>query len=328
MFDLLQRLCETAAPSGCEASLARLIEKEIRPFVDEITTDPLGNLIAHKKGNGKKLMFAAHMDEIGLVATCFGEKGQVYVSPLGGVMPHTALHQHVTFTGGAKGVVVPDGNEEVLKDLKLRNLYVDIGASSEEEAAKRVSLGECAVFEGAFRDYGDRLVSKAMDNRTGCFVLINAIQQMKQHQNDLYFVFTVSEELGLRGAKAAAASVQPDYAVALDVTRTGDTPGAAKMAVELGKGVAVKIMDHSFLAHPIVKEKMIALCEREQIPYQREVLEKGGTDAGAIHLTGGGVPSGCISIPTRFIHTPCEMIAKSDLEAACRLAKALIEEGF
>lgn len=329
MLARLQKLCESAAPSGAEGALAEVIAEEIRPFVDEVYRDALGNLIAHKKGSGKRLMLAAHMDEIGLVATCYGEKGQIYVSALGGVNPHAALYQHVRFTGGTKGVLVPDGKQaDLIKSLKTGDMYVDIGADSEEAAQKLVSLGETAVFEGAFFRQGDMIVSKALDNRAGCCVLMEAVRRCAAHSNDLYFVFTVSEELGLRGAKAAAVGVKPDFAVAIDVTRTGDTPAAGKMAVKLGQGAAVKIMDSSFLAHPIIKTAMQEVCREKNIPFQLEVLERGGTDAGAIHLTGGGVPSGCISIPTRYIHTPCEMIHQADLEAAAALATALIERGL
>ena len=328
MFKLLQTLCEVSAPSGCENPLAELIKKEISPYVDTVETDALGNLIAHKKGKGKKLMLCAHMDEVGLVATCFGEKGQVYVSPLGGLSPIAALYQRVVFAGGVQGVLVPDGKEEVLKDPKFSKMYVDIGAKDDKEAAEKIAIGEAAVFVGDYLEQGDVIVSKAMDDRAGCFALISAISQMKTWENDLYFVFTASEELGLRGAKAAAVSVAPDYAVAIDVTRTGDVSSAGKMAVSLDKGVAVKVMDHSFIAHPEVKNRMISLCEAEKIPSQHEVLERGGTDAGAIHLTGGGVPSGCVSIPTRYIHSPGEMIAKEDLLGAVKLILVLIEKGI
>ncbi len=329
MLTLLEKLCEITAPSGCEENLASLITEEIRPFVDEITQDALGNLIAHKKGNGKRLMFAAHMDEIGLVATCYGEKGEIYVSSLGGVSPHAALYQRVRFAGSTEGVLVPDGKpEDVIKDLKIKNMYVDVGASNEAEAKKKVALGEACAFVGDFRSENNRVISKALDNRAGCYALIRAIQSANRHHNDLYYVFTVSEELGLRGAKAAAFNVRPDYAVALDVTPTGDVSSSEKRSVSLGKGVCVKIMDHSFIAHPIIKEKMQQLCEKNNIVWQPEVLEKGGTDAGAIHLSGGGVPSGCISIPVRYVHTPGEMIDIHDLEGAVALSKALIEEGI
>lgn len=328
MFELLETLCMTPAPSGCEKRIRELIEKEISPFVDSVETDVMGNLIAHKKGNGKKLMFAAHMDEIGLIATCYGEKGQVYVAGLGGVDPYASLYQRVQFLNGAQGVVAPDGKADLLKDLKLGQLYVDVGAKCEEEAKELVAVGETGVFVGDFHEQNGCITSKALDDRLGCFILIEAIKNMKKNQNDLYFVFTVSEELGLRGAKTAAYTVAPDYAVVIDVTRTGDIPSADKMALELKKGAIIKVMDRGFIAHPIVKERMVSLCEERNIPYQLGVLEKGATDAGAIHLSGGGVPSGCIAIPTRNIHTPGEIVAKQDVENAVSLALAIAEEGI
>ncbi len=327
MFNLLKKLCDTVAPSGCENRMHDIIRQEIEAYVDEISVDHMGNLIAHKKGDGKKLMFCAHTDEIGLIATCLSKEGRVYISALGAVSPYAALYQRVRFAGGASGVVVPDGKpEELLKDLKMQNLYVDIGAKNEEEAENMVSLGESACFIGAFIEQGDCVISKALDDRAGCLVLIETIRRIKTHSQDLYFVFTAAEELGLRGAKAVAHTVCPDYAVAIDVTKTGDVPSTGKMAVEMGKGVAIKIKDSSFLAHPIVKNKMREICKRDHICHQLEVLDRGGTDAGAIHTTCGGVPSGCISLPTRYIHSPGEMMHKDDLEAAICLATALASE--
>ncbi len=329
MLTILKTLCETSAAPGNEGAIAKLIAEEVRPYVDEVYTDALGNLIAHKKGAGKKLMFAAHMDEIGLVATCYGEKGQVYVAALGGVTPQTALYQRVRFSGGAEGVLVPDGKlDDIGKNLSLQKMYVDMGAKNEEDAKAKVALGETGVFGGCFALQGDCVISKALDNRSGCAALIYGLQQAKRNVNDLYYVFTVSEELGLRGAKAAAVSIAPDYAVALDVTPTGDVSSTNKRAVSLGEGVAVKIMDRSFIAHPIIKDRMVELCEKHSLPHQLEVLEMGGTDAGAIHLTCGGVPSGCISIPVRYVHTPGEMISAKDLQNTGELAKLLIEEGI
>lgn len=329
MLTLLKKLCEIPAAPGNEGNIAGVIAEEIRSYVDEVYTDALGNLIAHKKGNGKKLMFAAHLDEIGVVATCYGEKGQVYVAALGGVSPQTALYQRVKFSGGAVGVLVPDGKlDEIGKNLSLQKMYVDLGATSEDEVKTKVALGETGVFDGAFVDQGDCIISKALDNRAGCAALIYGLQQAKNNVNDIYYVFTANEELGLRGAKAAAVSIQPDYAVALDVTPTGDVSSTNKRAVSLGKGVAVKIMDRSFIAHPVIKDRMVALCEKHGVNHQLEVLEMGGTDAGAIHLTCGGVPSGCISIPVRYVHTPGEMISAKDLQNAGELAKLLIEEGI
>ena len=288
----------------------------------------MGNLIAHKKGNGKKLMFAAHMDEIGLIATCHGEKGQVYVAGLGGVDPYASLYQRVQFLNGAQGVVAPDGKADLLKDLKLGQLYVDVGAKFEEEAKELVAVGEAGVFVGDFYEQNGCVISKAMDNRVGCFVLMEAIRRMKKHQNDLYFVFTTSEEVGLRGAKTSVHTVEPDYAVVLDVTRAGDIPSAEKVALEMKKGVVIKVMDRGFIAHPIVNDRMVTLCKERNILYQMAALANGATDAGAIHLSGGGVPTGCIAFPLRYMHTTGETVAKSDIENAIDLTTVLIEEGI
>lgn len=328
MFELLEKLCMTPAPSGCEKQIRELIEKEISPYVDSVETDAMGNLIAHKKGTGKKLMLTAHMDEIGLMTTCHGEKGQVYVAGLGGVDPYASLYQRVQFLNGAQGVVALDGKTDLLKDLKLQQLYVDVGAKSEEEAKAIVPVGESGVFVGDYKEQNGCVISKAMDNRVGCFVLIEAIRKMKKNHNDLYFVFTIGEEVGLRGAKTSVHTVKPDYAVVLDVTRSGDVPSVEKVAIEMKKGVIIKAMDRGFIAHPVVNNRMIALCEKRGIMYQMAALANGATDAGPIHLSGGGVPTGCIAFPLRYMHTTGEMVAKSDIENAIELTAAIIEEGI
>lgn len=328
MFELLEKLCMTPAPSGCEKQIRELIEKEISPYVDSVETDVMGNLIAHKKGNGKKLMFAAHMDEIGVVATCHGEKGQVHIAALGGVDPYASLYQRVRFLNGVEAVLAPDGKADILKTLKMQQLYADVGAKTEEEAKALVPVGEAGVFVGEYVEQNGCIRSKALDDRFGCFVLIETIKRMTKQENDLYFVFTVSEELGLRGAKTAVYNVEPDYAVVLDVTRTGDVPSEDKKALELKKGTIIKVMDRGFIAHPVVRERMVELCEKNGIDYQMGVLMQGATDAGAIHLFGGGVPSGVIAVPTRYIHTPGETVAQSDIESVLALTLAIAEEGI
>lgn len=329
MIDLLKEMTQITAPSGNEHLTHDFIKKEIKDYVDDFTTDALGNLIAHKKGDGKKVMFAAHTDEIGVIITFIEDNGMIRFTPLGGVNAQYALHQRVKFVNGSTGVVsFENKDDQTLKNLKTSDLFIDIGAKSKEEAQTMVSLGEAGCFMGEFLQCGDNVVSKALDDRCGCVALIEAIKSFKEHKNDLYFVFTASEELGLRGAKVAANRICPDFAVALDVTRTGDVPGKLKMAVKLGDGVAIKIKDSSFLAHPYIKNLMMDVCEKNDIKYQIEVLESGGTDSGVIHTSGSGVPSGCISIPTRYIHSPSEMINMNDLKCAAQLAAKLIETGF
>ncbi len=328
-MELLKKLTQITAPSGNEESVCDFIENEIKTYVDEIYRDNLGNLIAHKKGDGARVMFDAHTDEIGIIAMFIEENGYVRFSNLGGVSAYNALHQRVKFLNGTCGLVSVDASrDDIMKNLKISDLYIDIGAKDKKDAESKISIGDVAAFVGEFSDFGDRVVSKALDDRVGCYCLIRAIKEIKEYKNDLYFVFAASEELGLRGAKAAAVSVEPEYAVALDVTSTGDALGKQKMAVKLGGGAAIKVKDNSILCHPYIKALMKETCEKNNIPYQMEILEIGGTDAGAIHLSGGGVATGAISIPTRYIHSPAEMADKNDIEAVIKLCVKMIETGF
>ncbi len=328
-MELLKKLTQITAPSGNETAICDFVENEIKDYVDEIYRDNLGNLIAHIKGDGARVLFDAHTDEIGVLATFIEDNGYIRFANLGGVSPYNALHARVKFLNGTVGVVSVDASrDDIMKNLKLSDLYIDIGAKEKEEAESKVSIGDAAAFCGEFIDLGDKVVSKAIDDRVGCYCLIKTIKEIKNPKNDLYFLFAASEELGLRGAKAAATAINPDYAVALDVTSTGDTLGKRKMAVKLGGGAAVKIKDNSILCHPYIKQLMIDTCKKYDIPYQTEVLEFGGTDAGAIHLSGAGVATGAISVPTRYIHSPSEMADKNDIEAVINLSLKLIEEGF
>lgn len=230
---LLQALCDITAPSGHETALHELIKAEIKDYVDEITIDALGNLIAHKKGSGKRLMLAAHADEIGLIVTYIEENGYIRVQNIGGVRPQYALAQRVRFLNGTLGVVFYDQEKEVEK-LKVEDLYIDIGAKNREEALKRVQIGDVAGFLGEFVEQNGYILSKSLDDRAGCYVLLEALKRAKDTPNDIYAVFTSQEELGLRGAKAGAYSVAPDIGVAIDVTDTGDMIGAVPMEVKLG----------------------------------------------------------------------------------------------
>ncbi len=328
-MELLKKLTQITGPSGNEERVCDFIENEIKDYVDEIYRDNLGNLIAHKCGNGKKVLFDAHIDEIGILATFIEDNGYIRFSNLGGVSPYFALYQRVEFMNGTKGIVSVDASrDDIMKNLKISDLFIDIGAKDKADAENKISIGDAAVFMGEFCDLGDKVTSKALDDRVGCYCLIETIKRIKNQKNDLYFVFAVSEELGLRGAKASAQGINPDFAVALDVTSTGDAMGKKKMAVSLGNGAAVKIKDNSILCHTFMKNLMIETCKKHNIPYQTEILEAGGTDAGAIHLSGAGVVTGAISIPTRYIHSVCEMADKKDINAVIDLSVKLIENGF
>lgn len=324
---LLKDMTGINSVSGNETEIRNYIQSEIKEYCDEIYTDSMGNLVAHKKGAGKKLMFAAHMDEIGIIVTDIDDKGFIRFAAVGGLNTRNLVNLRVRFSDGIEGVI--GAREEAFKDKPaLSKLYIDIGAGSKEEAEKLVSIGDTAAFAGTFTKCGENIVSKALDNRAGCAVIMKALSKIQSSENDLYFVFTVQEEVGLRGAKTAAFAIEPDIAVAVDVTDTGDTPGAPNMAVELGKGAAVKVMDRSIMCDADVRVNMIETAKKNNIPYQLEIMTDGGTDAGAIHLTRAGVKTGGISVPTRYIHSPSEMANIKDIENCVELVYNLSVENW
>lgn len=325
MKELLKKLTEAYGPSGEENQIREVILGEIKDYADEIRVDVLGNIIARKAGSGEKMMLAAHMDEIGVIVTNIDDKGFLRFSNIGGVSPFTLIGERVIFENGTIGVFGMEKLDDI-KELKFNKMFIDIGARSKEEALKKVRLGDKAVYYRSCDILGDCVTSKALDDRAGCAVLIRALQNLKNPKFDTYFVFTVQEEVGQRGARTSAYGIEPDLAIAVNTTMTGDTPESEKMAVELGKGPAVKIMDRSVICHPKIKEMLIETAEKNNIPYQLEVLEMGGTDTGAIHLTKDGVPSGCLSIPTRYIHTPSEMASIDDMEKAVELLLYVLEK--
>lgn len=323
--DLLKRLVETYGPSGNEDKVRSLIIDEIKAYVDEIKIDKMGNLMAKKNGAGPKIMIASHMDEIGIIITGIDENGFLRFANIGGVSPNVSLGQRVMFSNGSLGVLSMEHLDNI-KDLKLDKMYIDIGAPSRDEAMKIVSIGDVACFYQQYAQLGDRIISKALDDRIGCYVAIETIKRMQHSPNEVYFVFTVQEEVGIRGAKTAAYGINPDMGIAIDVTATGDTPKAKPMAVKLSDGPAVKIKDNSMLSHPMVKGLMINTAKEHNIPYQLEVLEFGGTDSGAIHLSRAGVPSGVLSIPSRYVHSPSEMVSSKDVENAILLLTKILEK--
>jgi tetrahedral aminopeptidase len=327
MKSLIQHLVETTGPSGYENQVRELVQAEIAGHVDESRVDPLGNLIARKgqkSANGRRIMLSAHMDEIGVIATHIDEHGFVRFTTVGGVRPNTCLGSRVRFISGVQGVINGERLENSDKVHPFDQLFIDVGATSRANCP--VKVGDVAAFDRPFLDLGDRLVSKAMDNRISVAILIETLRQLKATPHEIYFVFSTQEEVGLRGATAAAYGVDPDLGLAVDITASGDTPKGIKMETALGKGPAVKVRDSSLLADPRVVRWMTDTAEKERIPYQIEILEAGGTDAHAIQLTRMGVPTGCLSIPTRYVHSPSEMVDYGDVQNAIRLLIALLEK--
>lgn len=320
MQDILKKVTQAFGVSGNEEDIREVITSEIKKYVDEIKVDAMGNLIAVKKGKKKKIMLAAHMDEIGVIATFIDEKGFIRFSNIGGVSAYNSLAQRVKFKNGVVGSVNVEEKLEDYKSLKLGKMYIDIGCRNKEEAEKLVKVGDTANFIGDFYVQGDYAVSKAMDNRSGCAVLIELIKTLPKTENEIYFVFTTQEEVGLRGAKTAAFGIMPDCAIAIDVTLTGDTPECNNREVKLGCGPAIKVKDNAYIAHPQIRRHLEDLAVSNSIPYTLELLDRGGSDPGAIQTSGIGVPCGGISIPCRYVHTSAEMVSIEDLKNCVKLA--------
>lgn len=324
-FNSLKEIVEVYGPSSREHIIRDYILEEVKDHVDEVRVDALGNLIAHKKGNGKKVMISAHMDQIGLMVIDIDDKGFIRFTNVGGISPFISLSQKVIFENGTIGIINAEPVEDISK-LKLENMYIDIGAFNKEEAEKQVSIGDICIYKSEFIENKNIVSTRYLDDRVGCFIAIEALKTINNPINDLYFVFSVQEEVGLRGAKTAAYSIDPDIGISLDVTATGDTPKAKRMAIELNKGAAIKVKDNSIICHPKIKDLLVNLAKENEIPYQMEVLEFGGTDSGAIHVSREGVPSGVISIPTRYIHSTVEMVSKNDIENCTKLLTKLLED--
>ena len=327
MKKLLKQLTETFAPSGYEENVRKLVRAEVKPFADEIKVDALGNLIVRKKPakatkDTKKIMIAAHMDEIGLIVSHVDENGFARFSPLGGVFRRYVVGGRVQFLNGVQGVIGYDRIDNLNELPTLDKVYIDVGATSKKDCP--VKVGDVAAFDRPFVEMGDRLVAKSMDDRAGVLVAIETLRALKSTLHDVYFVFTTQEEVGTRGAATSAYGVNPDIGIALDVTSSGDTPNTIKMEMVLGKGPCIKIQDASSISDPRIVQWMIRTAEKNKIPYQREVLLFGGTDARAIQLTRAGVPAGCISIPLRYVHSPSEMLDISDLKNSVKLLTVLL----
>ncbi|MGD2104899.1 MAG: M42 family metallopeptidase [Anaerolineae bacterium] len=332
MRELISELVESFGPSGAEEQVRDVIRAKVEPLVDDVRVDALGSLIAHRESDGpgtggerKRLLLDAHMDEIGAMVTYIDEDGFTRFTPIGGVSPLTCIGSRVAFEDGKIGVIgVEQKREKPDKVPKLDQLYIDVGATSRDDCP--VQVGDPAVFVRPFAVQGTRLVSKAMDDRIGCAVLIETLRRLETTPHDLYVVFAAQEEVGLRGARTSAYGIEPDVAIAVDVTGTGDTPESRPMAVKLGRGPAVKVKDRGMIAHPQVRQLLVDRAKSADIPYQLEVMDYGSTDAAAVQLVRAGVPAGCLSIPCRYVHSPSEMVDESDVENGVRLLLEVLQK--
>ena len=325
MKELIKNLVETPAPSGYETAVRDLIRREIEPLADEITVDALGNLIARKgsrRDNGLRIMLAAHMDEIGLIATHVDENGFIRFTRVGGVYARNLIGGRVRFLDGTLGVIGGEQMDSTEKVHPFDKLFIDVGATSREDCP--VKVGDIAVFDRPFIDLGTRMVAKAMDDRIAIAVLIEVMRRLNATPHEIFFVFTSQEEVGPRGAATAAYRIDPDLGIAVDVTSTGDTPKAHRMEVSLGKGPAIKVRDAGMFADPRIVRWLADSAERLGLDYQLEILDGGTTDARAIQLTRAGVPAGCVSIPCRYVHSPSEMVDNRDVEGTVQLITEIL----
>jgi len=331
VIETIRRLVETYGPSGNEDSVRATIRQEIESLADEIRVDALGNLIAAVEGDGtgRRILVAAHMDEIGIIVMHVDGNGFIRFDPVGDVDPGVCVGNRVRFANGTVGVIGLEekrGNPGALPEFN--RLYVDVGATDAETCP--VGVGDIAAFERSLVTQGDRWIAKSMDDRVGCSILVEAMRRIKAKARRLphstFFVFSAQEQVGCRGATTAAYALQPDIGIAVDLTRAGDTPKPSPMSISLGKGPAINVRDSDMISHPGLVRLMVKRAEAAGLPYQLEVRAKGTTGASAIQLTRAGVIVGSISIPCRYCHTVSETVDVNDVRNATALLVACLED--
>lgn len=339
-LDLLRRLCAAPGIAGREDRVRALVIDELRPLVDELHVDALGSVVATKRGDGPRVMVAAHMDEIGFFVSHIGDGGFLRLQPVGGFDARVLVAQRVLVHGYAgstlRGAVQPGTKpihileKDEIKPVKMEELFVDVGMPV-EQVREAIEVGDFVTLDRELETAGDCVMSKALDDRVGVFVMIEALQAMRQGGQstaEIVAVATTQEEVGLRGALTSAYAVEPDIAIALDTTLALDIPGMpAELAVtRIREGVAIKVMDSSHIANPALLRHFRDLAEANDIPYQLEILPRGGTDAGSMQRSRGGAAAITLSIPSRYVHTVNEMAAQQDIDGAIRLLARYLED--
>lgn len=337
--EMLEKLSNACGVAGKEDEVRSLMIKFLKPYADEVKEDKLGNVIAMKQGkkNAPKVMLAAHMDEIGLLVKTISKEGFLQFMKIGGIDDRVLLAQKVlVFTGkgflhGIVGSKPPhiQKEDERKRVMTFDELFIDVGAGSQEEARKMgVRIGDPVEFDVKFAKIGkDIVIGKALDDRVGCAAMVEVMKRLEKPDCTVYAVGTVQEEVGCRGAVTSAFGIYPDVGIALDVTVSGDMPGVREVdaPVKLGKGPAICIADGGLLTHPKLLRVMVDAAEENKIPYQLETGLGGTTDASRIALVREGVPSGVISIPTRYIHSPTSLLSLSDTEKVVKLTVSVVE---
>lgn len=336
----LEKLSNINGVTGREETARNLLSNLIKPYVDSVSEDKLGNLIAIKKGDKlkPKIMLAAHMDEIGLMVKNISKEGFIQFAKMGGIDDRILLAKKVIVHTNKKDLVGIIGSkpphiqkkDERNKVVTYDKLFIDIGAENLRETKKMgVRIGDPISFCVKFEKIGKKIVTgKAFDDRAGCAVMIETLKELDSTNCNIFAVGTIQEEVGLRGAGTAAFGINPDFGVALDVTVAGDVPGVKDFEsnIKMGKGPALTVTDAGLISHPKVLSLLVDTAKKNNIPYQLETGLPGTTDAARISLTRQGVPSGTISIPTRYIHSPVGMMDLTDLKNTIKLTIAAIQE--
>lgn len=325
MLETIKKLVSINGVSGSEHLVTEYIKSQVMPFADKVYTDVMGNLVAIKRGNGKRIMLMAHTDEIGVVATFVDENGFVRVAAVGGVSAGKMLNSYVTFENGVRGVFRAD---EGKGEINIDNCFIDIGAVSRDDALAKIDIGMTARFDGDTFEMGDFIVSKALDDRLGCYMLIEVLKQLKSTDNEVYFVFTTQEEVGLRGARVCGFDINPDVAIAVDIVTSADTPNCKRYGTKLGSGIGIKLRDGSAICSKSVVDSLIDSAEQNGIDYQREAKTMGGTDIGAVQTAGRGALTGGVVVPIRNTHTITETASKHDILCGIRLLNAFVQKNI
>ncbi len=332
-FELLERLTQLNGVSGYEKAVREKIEAVAAPLCDEMMTDAIGNLICLVKGSGenkKRIMLAAHMDEIGVQVIKINEDGTLMVRSMGSSWIYTSFQARVQFRDGLTGVIDARVYPDQIQN-KFTNLYADIGVSTKEEAEKYVHVGDVACFVGPYTPLaGDFVTSKAVDDRIGCFLQLEVMKALKGKpvRNDLYFVFTVQEEVGCRGSIVSAERIGPDIGIAVDVTPDHARPGDLEGSNECGGGTAIKVSDTSVICDEDLVAKMIGIAEANGIKYQRDVIYVGGTDASSMNMARYGAKACAVSVCTRYTHGTNCIFNKQDAERSAELLTRFVNEEF
>ncbi len=331
---LIEKLCNAYGVSGDEGEIRNIIKAEIEPYVSSMTTDMLGNLIAYKKGrnSSKKIMISAHMDEVGFIVSAITEKGYLKFKTVGGIDTRVILGKKIVFRNGTKGIIgvkaihlLSEGERDSVP--KVKDLYIDIGTSSKDEAEKFVAVGDYATFDTVYEKLGgSRIKAKAIDDRAGCAVLAELLKE--EQEFDLYACFTTQEEVGLRGSTVCAEAINPDVALVLESTTCSDVYKVEPECevTHCGGGVALSFMDGRTIVNKEHLEQLMAMAERNSVKYQLKRTTAGGNDAGSIHLSSGGVVTASVSVPCRYLHSPVGVADLKDIEAMKDFAKAYIRE--